>query len=85
MTEYIINSIGPKPRRKEFLPFALAQKFMDTCYEIFCGALDLDPLEGQEDLRKCAEDHARQMFLSYITNMEDEMNIEIRWYEDEEE
>lgn len=85
MVEYIINSIGPKPRRKEFLPFALAQNFMDTCYQIFCEAHGIDPLDGKEDLRKQAEDHARQVFLSYIKCMEDETNLEIMWYEEEEE
>lgn len=85
MTEYIVNSIGPKPRRKEFLPFTLAQDFMDTCYEIFNEAHGIDPLDEKEDLRKQAEKHACQTFLSYVEYLENEINIEIMWYKEEEE
>ncbi len=85
MTEYIVNSIGPKPRHKQFIPFTLAQDFMDTCYEIFNEARGIDPLDEKEDLRKQAEKHARQTFLSYVEYIENEINIEIMWYKEEEE
>lgn len=85
MAEYVVNSIGPKPRRKEFLPFILAQDFMDTCYEIFNEVHGIDPLDETEDLRKQADKHARQTFLSYVEYIENEANIEIMWYKEEEE
>lgn len=84
MAKYIVNSIGPRPCRKEILPAILAQNFMDSCYKIFCKTHNIDPLNGEKNLREWAANHARQMFLSYIECIENETNLEIMWYEEEE-